>query len=515
MPDDVIKRTQRAFRHLRGALDGPQLLAFLPALTLGAYWFGGEAFLVFFALALPAAFALAGLFSGTGPAWNAARDRDTDLQLKSVAEKALSETLASGPATGKTTAALAIELDDFAAIERQYGRRAGTALMKGAADRLLSALRESDIVVRLDGPRFAVALAPVRRADLEVLIQLASRLQAAIAEPFSLDATRIFLTASVGFCLPDRAPARTGPDLLACAIEALDLALTNGPGAIRAYMPGQSRGPAHEQLPQGEIAEALEQGQIRPWFQPQVSTHTGEITGFEALARWEHPERGTILPRDFLPALESMGLGERLCEIMVSRSLAALREWERSGHKVPCVAVNFSAGELSNPKLCEWVRWELDRYEMTPDRLCVEILEDVIADSDDDMIVQNIQALAEMGCRIDLDDFGTGHASIASIRRFHVHRIKIDRSFITRVDRDQEQQNMVAAILTMAERLDIESLAEGVETIGEHAILAQLGCGHVQGFSIARPMPFEATEKWMIQHLAKLPEPPAVGRSAR
>jgi len=138
----------------------------------------------------------------------------------------------------------------------------------------------------------------------------------------------------------------------------------------------------------------------------------------------------------------------------------------------------------------------------------------VIAASADDVIVRNILALSELGCSIDLDDFGTGHASIANIRRFSVNRIKIDRSFITRVDRDREQQNMVAAILTMAERLEIDALAEGVETIGEHAILAQLGCGHVQGFSVARPMPVEATEKWIIQYQKKLSGPPILGKKA-
>ncbi len=119
------------------------------------------------------------------------------------------------------------------------------------------------------------------------------------------------------------------------------------------------------------------------------------------------------------------------------------------------------------------------------------MLETVIARSDNDTITRNISRLAELGCGIDLDDFGTGHASIANIRRFSVARIKIDRSFVTRVDSDRDQQQMLTAILEMAERLDIETLAEGVETVGEHALLAQLGCGHVQGYGIARPMPFE------------------------
>jgi len=512
MSSGISSRIRKLLGNLRAVLVGPQALAFLPALTLGGYWYGGEGVLLFLALVFPAVFALAGLYSGTGPAWQAARDQQTNLCLRPAAEKAIGDILDAEKSSGKTTAAIALALDEFNTIERQYGTRAATAIMKQSADRLVSALREADMAVRLDGPRFAIALGPVRRADLETLIQISARLQAVIAEPFSVDATRVFITASVGFCLPGRAPARSGASLLECAETALDTAKANGAGTIRAYSPETKRRIKNQSMMQADLPLALESGQIRPWFQPQVSTNTGEITGFEALARWEHPENGIVAPDEFLPVLGEMHLLERLCEVMLSKSLSALRHWEKAGLAIPSVAVNFSSDELSNPKLCEQIKWELDRFELSPDRLCVEILEDVIAVSKDDMIVRNIQALAEMGCRIDLDDFGTGHASIANIRRFSVNRIKIDRSFVTRVDRDREQQNMVAAILTMAEKLEIDTLAEGVETIGEHAILAQLGCGHVQGFSVGKPMPFEDTEKWIAQHRAKLPQTPEVGR---
>jgi EAL domain-containing protein (putative c-di-GMP-specific phosphodiesterase class I) len=146
----------------------------------------------------------------------------------------------------------------------------------------------------------------------------------------------------------------------------------------------------------------------------------------------------------------------------------------------------------------------------------VEILETVVAETDNDVIVSNIAQLARMGCGVDLDDFGTGHASITNIRRFAVRRIKIDRSFVTHVDEDRDQQRFVSAVLSLAERLGIETLAEGVETAGEHAMLAQLGCGHVQGYGIARPMPFDETVDWMKQHRAKAAGgTPRIGTRAR
>jgi len=146
----------------------------------------------------------------------------------------------------------------------------------------------------------------------------------------------------------------------------------------------------------------------------------------------------------------------------------------------------------------------LDRFDLEPKRLSVEILETVVAETENDVVVANIAALARMGCGIDLDDFGTGHASITALRRFAVRRIKIDRSFITRLDSDRDQQKMVSAILSMAERLGLATLAEGVETPGEHEMLAQLGCSHIQGFGIARPMPLDETMDWIPRHRGHL-----------
>lgn len=259
------------------------------------------------------------------------------------------------------------------------------------------------------------------------------------------------------------------------------------------------------------VLVALENGQIRPWYQPQLSTDTGQVSGFEALARWVHPERGLIAPAEFLPTLEKASAMERLSEVMLYNALCALKLWDAAGINVPQVGVNFSPQELRNPNLVKKLEWELDRFDLPASRLSVEILETVIAVSPDDIVVRNISELSKLGCRIDLDDFGTGHASISSIQRFDVQRLKIDRSFVARADRDPDQQRMIAAILTMAEQLGLATLGEGVETAGEHAMLAQLGCGHVQGFGIARPMSLHRTVDWVRAHRARLKAPPRSG----
>ena len=507
------RRVQSILDDLARVLIGPQILAFLPALTLAAYWYGGEALLLIVAILIPGVFAVAGMYSGTGPAGSTARDGDTGLVLRSGVEKALCTGLELRTKNGETTAALVIQLEDFDDIAQQYGRTAAKRILKQSAERICGCLRDPDVVARIGDSRFGIALGPLRRADLEILIRLSGRLQAALAEPFSVDAARVYLTASVGFCLPTRIRSNSGEEMLNFAELAVQDATANGAGSIRAFTSDTKSKIADSGASYKEISDAMNAGQIRAWFQPQISTDTGAITGFEALARWEHPDRGTLLPRDFLTTVYENDMNCQLSEIMLTQALSAMKAWRKAGHDVGVVSVNFSSQDLQDPKVCEKVKWQLDRFEVAAENLCIEILENVVAVSDDDVIVKNIVAFSQMGCRIDLDDFGTGHSSIANIRRFSVDRIKIDRSFVTRIDRDREQQKIVTAVLVMAEQLELETLAEGVETLGEHAMLAQLGCNSVQGFSVARPMPVEDTIHWIDQHQQKLSKAPRIARS--
>ncbi len=512
---------EQRFFHIRPFLRGirvflvrPEIWGLASSLTLAYVWFGWRGLVV----ASLSGIYFAMMHRGTGAAVTQgafpafARDALTGLPLRPTVEAALDTILGHMAESGKSTACLVVCLDDPQSIVERFGQAAHDQALRRMAERISVALRQQDILARLEGDRFAVALGPVRRADLETVVQIAGRLQEAVQEPLSVDAMTIYASCSVGFCLPSRAPDVTGTALLAAAELATDDAWRNGPSAIRAYSPEMAAAVSCRQSLRDEIEAAFETGQIVAYFQPQLSTDTGEVTGFEALARWKHPERGVLSPAEFLPAIQSGGLAARLGEVMLFQSLNALRTWSRAGYEIGHVAVNFSKDELRNPRLVEKLRWELDRFDLSPDRLTVEILESVVAETANDMIVRNIAALAALGCVIDLDDFGTGHASITSIRRFAVKRIKIDRSFVTKVDCDPAQQKMIMAILSMAERLGLQTLAEGVETAAEHAMLAQLGCDQVQGYVIARPLPFEETIVWLERQKAKIRQPPRLGR---
>lgn len=494
------------------SLMGPPALAFLPALTLAAFWIGGEVALMLTSLGLPLLLAAFGIFGRNSGSMGVPRDSVTGLLLRDGFEIAAEDVYAATGDSGLRSACFVLELDDFRDLTDRHGQAASDHVAQLTGERIFSALREGDTVARLGDNRFAVCLKAVRQLDLELGIRLAGRMQAAIEEPVSVDGLSVYLSCSVGFCLRSRAPGTTAQEWVAAAAAALSEAQRNSPSSIRAYSTEIHRRAKARLDLRDEAAAALENGQLQPWYQPQISTDTGKVTGFEALARWVHPDHGTIPPTEFLPVMEAAGLMERLGQVVLYHALTALKAWDSAGADVPRIGVNFATDELRNPALIDKIKWDLDRFDLAPERLSVEILETVVTDCPDDTVARNIRGLSDLGCRIDLDDFGTGHASIASIRRFNISRIKIDRSFVLKADQDPEQQRMIGAILTMAERLGVETLAEGVETVGEHALLAQLGCDHVQGFGIGRPMPFDQTLDWIAAHRAKLVDAPKIGR---
>lgn len=458
-----------------------------PLIALGGYWIAGQNGLLAAAPALMlAAVALARRSVERFDPWS------RELFVAEVEQR-----LARMGSQG--AGCIVLQIDGAAHLPERYGRAVQAEVIRRLGERFALALTSADHILRLEGGGFAVALSEARPVDIDTVVRIATQLQEAASEPVTFGNMRVLVTCSAGFCLA----AQSGADLLDSAQIAADAALVQGPSTLLAYSPSLTRTRAERDTRRCELEMALESGQIRAWFQPQISADTGDVTGFEALARWHHPERGVLPPEDFLPAILELGLSERLSEVIVFNTLSALSRWDAAGVRVPEVGVNFSPEELRNPHLAEKMKWEMDRFDLTPSRLSIEILETVISLREPDVIRRNIAALAQFGCRIDLDDFGTGHASLTNIRRFGVNRLKIDRSYISPITGDRDAQRVITAILSMAEQLGLDTLAEGVETSAEVVLLSQLGCGHVQGYGIARPMPFEETISWIRRHEAR------------
>lgn len=500
---------ERLLNALRTGLIGPPALAFVPAACLSSFWLGGELALLGTALGLPLTFAALGLSGGRSLTAHAAGARPSGPVPPDIFQDELQALRADAQGSGENAACVAVSFDDYADILDLHGQAAANHVTQQLADRIQATIRNQDIVTQINQKQFLIGLRPSRHLDLEACVQMSGRIQSAVEEPFLMNGASVYLSCSIGFCLLSELAEG---DWTEAALAALAEAQRNGPSTIRAFSKETRRRTLIRANLRKEFVTALDNGDVRPWFQPQVSTDTGHITGFEALARWEHPTKGIMGPQVFLPFAEQAELMERLGQVIRHHAFAAMHAWDMAGTIVPRVGVNFASDELRNPGLTDRLKWELDQFDLTPDRLAVEVLETVFSRRPDDVITRSVTGLAALGCYIDLDDFGTGHASIASIKRFDVSRIKIDRSFVAKADKDASQQQLVSAILTMAERLNVETLAEGVESAGEHALMAQLGANYVQGFGIGKPMPFEKTQSWISTYRAKQSGAPEIGR---
>lgn len=493
---------KRAKQHLRHTLAGTHMLAFLPALCLAAYWGGGEILLVAFALFIPVIYAAIGGFdrslqSGASTSVAAPTPTDVSQDFLEIARH-----------NGQTTACFQLGVSGFEDVARTLGDEAAHEARNVVKDRLKSALRSGDHVFQTEDNRFLVFVSPGFRLKLDGLLDLSKRLRTAVEEPLSLSGTTQFLSVAIGVASSlNFARNTTAETWIASAAQALAEAASNGPSATRVWSDKLSQSRQARRALREDLSDALANGLIQAYFQPQVSVRTGDVVGMEALARWDHPKRGCVGPSEFLRAIQDSGEMEILGKNMLAQGLSALRRWDQAGMNVATVSVNFSAIELRNPNLPDHIKWELDRLDLPSERLAIEVLESV-ASAADDIIHRNLERIASLGCRIDLDDFGTGNASITALRHLPVTRVKIDQSIIKEADRQSNQRRMLNAILAMSDQLNLETLAEGVETVGEQGVLRDAGCKYAQGFLFAKPMSVTDSEDWLREKQLQDTAPP-------
>ncbi|MDB2407567.1 bifunctional diguanylate cyclase/phosphodiesterase [Jannaschia sp.] len=410
--------------------------------------------------------------------------------------------LAACTARNRTTAVLQLRLAGAEASDA-WDNAKDDAVMARLALRVMSAMRGQDKVLRSGPADLTVLLCPTKRADLPVLMNIVDRIQAAVAEPMSLDGDTLRIRSSIGICSEAMARTRSGQGMLSGADAALTIALREREDSVRFFNSDLREQVEIDTQLAKQIDAALDGGQIGAWFQPQIDAETGDISGFEALTRWTHPDLGVLEPERFLPAIAASGRMSELGEAVLNASLDALSSWDAAGLEIPSLCVNLSLEELADPRLADRLTWQVDQRDIAPARIAFELPSTVTERAEDETIQANIDALRQSGFRLDLDDFGTGPATVAHVARFGVHRIVLDRSLVAGIDRDPDRRRVVAAILAMAEVLGIGTLAEGVETEGLQDALRELGCPHFQGFAIARAMPLSDTLTWLRSQRAQ------------
>ena len=394
-----------------------------------------------------------------------------------------SQPLPAPPRGEKHLALLMIDLDRFKCVNDKYGHNAGDALLKATAERFQRLARSGDLIARLGGDEFAL-IVEVERPQHAV--KLAQRLCRAAGEPVEFDGLSLHCGASVGVAFAG--PTTRTPDQL---LHAADVALysikhkgRNGVALANEALANASS--ARVRL-ETQLLRALESDQIVVHYQPQVDLTTNTVVGYEALMRWQHPERGMLGPDEFVPIAEENGLILELGRFVLQRAtadFAALDEPHR-------LSINVSANQLADPSLANDVAHALRSSKLAPERLVIELTERALI-ADREKVSATLQALTDLGVALSLDDFGSQSSSIAYLTEFPFTRVKIDRRFIDRMLSDTRSSAVVVSILGLAASLDLRVTAEGVERAGELMALASAHCHEAQGFYFGHPEPIEA-----------------------
>jgi diguanylate cyclase (GGDEF)-like protein len=384
-------------------------------------------------------------------------------------------------------AVLVVDVLRFSRINESMGSIAGDELLITLARRLMSALRGGDVLARTGGNEFGI-LVSLRRG-IEDALTAAARIQEVMAAPFHISDLDIRVECAIGVALMQG--AQDAEELFRNAQFAVKQAKQTGKPQI--YEPKEASAARRRFSIETELRRALDKDQLRLFYQPLINLKSGEVAGFEALARWAHPDRGEISPSEFIPVAEESGLILQLGRWAMDKATHTLADWDRTaGATLPCyVAVNLSAIQLARDNVPGLVADALHSNGLSGDRLTLELTESSIV-QDPARATRVFDALKSLDATVAMDDFGTGYSSLAYLQRLPIDVLKIDKSFISGMMIDPDAVAIVRAVLSLAEALGMTTTAEGIETVELATTLATLGCAHGQGFYFARPLEAKA-----------------------
>jgi diguanylate cyclase (GGDEF)-like protein/PAS domain S-box-containing protein len=421
-------------------------------------------------------------------AHRATHDALTDLPNRALLLDHLGLALARAGRDGKLVALVFIDLDRFKSINDTFGHDTGDELLMAVARRITEILRPADTVARLGGDEFVVLCEEIE--DEHHAVAVAQRVLSLIeATPFQLSNATIEIRASAGIALSPGGPDAHPEALLRDADAAMYRAKDLGRARLELFDESMRRRAAQRLELADELARAIDEREIVVHYQPCISLETGRVMAVEALARWQHPVRGLLSPQEFIELAEDTGLIVGLGLRVLSEACNEAKAWEAQlGQAAPRVHVNLSARQLTATNLAVLVRGVLEGSGLDPSRLCLEITESVLME-DAATVIEAVRRLKQVGVLLAIDDFGTGYSSLSYLRRFPVDVLKVDQSFIDGLGPDPEDSAIVAAIVNLAGTLELEAVAEGVETVEQLAKLRELDCSAAQGYLFARPVP--------------------------
>ncbi len=399
---------------------------------------------------------------------------------------------------------LFIDIDNFKRINDSFGHSIGDKLLRTVASQLVTCLRRGDSVsrelddesisvARLGGDEFTVLLTRLGKA--EDAARIAKRIIDAVSVPFLIGVEEVVVTPSIGIAVFPY-DGEGVEDLVKNADTAMFHAKENGKNSYQFYTNSMSATAFERLSMENALRKGLANGEFEMYYQPKIDLVSNQAVGLEALARWNHPEMGLVLPADFIPLAEETGLIVPLGEWVLHTVCSQMRSWCSAGLKPLRVAVNLSACQFRQTMLRQLVKRMLHETGVAPELLEIELTESVIMD-DIQTSSTLLRELKKMGVHISMDDFGTGYSSLSLLKRLPLDTLKIDRSFVRDITKDADDAAIVDAVISLAHSLRLRVIAEGVETSEQLEFLRNRGCDEVQGYLYSRPLPVAGVEKWL------------------
>jgi diguanylate cyclase (GGDEF)-like protein len=383
-----------------------------------------------------------------------------------------------------------LDLDQFKAVNDTFGHPAGDKLLKIVADRLRGLVRESDTIARMGGDEFVIVQVPI--AEPAEATALAQRIIKLMSEPYDIDGHQAIIGASIGIAVGPNDGLSTDR-LLRNADLALYRAKGDGRGTFRFFEPAMDQQMQTRRVMEQDLRKALPAGEFELYYQPVVNLLSREISGFEALIRWNHPKQGLIAPGTFIPLAEEIGFIVPVGEWVIRQACATAARWPGDIR----VAVNISAVQFRNPGLMQVIVGALAASGLHPTRLEIEITETVLLQNKEATLAV-LHQLRALGVRIAMDDFGTGYSSLTYLQCFPFDEIKIDRSFVKDITENTGSLNIVRAVAALARGMGMTATAEGVETAEQLDKITSEGCTEMQGYLFSRPLPAQEIERLFL-----------------
>jgi diguanylate cyclase (GGDEF)-like protein/PAS domain S-box-containing protein len=432
--------------------------------------------------------------------WAAQHDPLTELPNRTLFQRVLDRALTEARDNSGAVTVLMLDLDDFKRTNDALGHDAGDALLTEFASRLRSAVRPDDMVARLGGDEFAVILRGVKnRFQVEAAV---ANISATLKVPFHFDGKLLDIKSSIGASIsPEHGSTRS--ELMKHADIALYVAKGAGRGVLRVFEPAM-RAEAQSRVSMLSLANAaLKEELIRPFYQPKVDLRTGRLDGFEALLRWKHPINGMQAPDTIAAAFHDVELAAQISDRMIEKVMSDIRRWLDAGIQFGHVAINAAAAEFRRGDFAEKVLERLERSDLPASSLQLEVTETVFLGRGAEHVQDALKALSAEGIQIALDDFGTGYASLSHLNHFPVNVIKIDRSFISNLEKSDHDAAIVRAVINLGRSLGIKIVAEGIETDGQAEFLRRHRCHSGQGYIYSKALPAEAIPNLIAEWMGR------------